>query len=126
MFVFGLARFLIYFIVSFFVLLIPIQNSTLFDVLKKHSKPARQAVIDRSSDMAKATLKTTKDFGRKLFTNSQPKEEKVISRKRDAVKSEQSAPERKNPSLSKIIKREELEHIGEDDMRRLDEFLRTE
>ncbi len=116
-------RFLIHFVFVFFILLIPIGGGeNLFDFLDGVTVSSRHYIIKKSSEIASSAWSGTKRMGKKLFTNAGPSQ---VSIKQDRVQTRQSKTQRKskNSSLSKVIKREELEHIGEDDMRRLDQFL---
>ncbi len=124
MFIFGFIRFAVYFSISFFILMIPIKNQTLFDYMRDMTSDVRHGLMQGTEKASKTTLKYAKDFGTKLFTNSRPSDS--APKTRDRVKSTQSSTQRKNSPSSKIIKKEELEHIAEDDMQQLDRFLQAE
>lgn len=63
---FSLFRFGFYFVISFFILSIPINKRPLFDLLYKASAPHREKI----SEMGEETIKDGKTIGKKLFNNA--------------------------------------------------------
>ncbi len=123
MFIFPAIRFIGHFVLIFFIFLIPVGGGqNLFGLLDNATFSTREAMINKSSKLASKAWSETKNFGKKLFTNASP--EGIKKDKIQVKQSKTTAPSKNtNSSLSKVIKREELEHIGEDDMRQLDTFL---
>jgi hypothetical protein len=123
MFIFRTIRLAVHFVIFFFIMLIPVkQDMNMFEFLEKKTAPTREKLLKESDKIVSASWNSAKKLGKNLFTNSEPKT--TLIEKVDSISTKKSAPKRTNSPLSKIIKREELEHIGEDDMRRLDKFLK--
>lgn len=109
-----LIRFTFYFCLSFAILCIPIGgNRQLFDKLSSMVSPyARDAV-----KTTKAKISTTKKYGKKLYSNSQPALEE------DLIKSKMAATQRKK--TKKIIKENRIsdDTYTEDEQERLRKAL---
>jgi hypothetical protein len=90
---FFLIRFTFYFSLSFAILCIPIGgNRQLFDKLSSMVTPYARSAVQTTKDK----ISTTKKYGKKLYSNSEPELEE------DQIKSKMSATERKKSK--KIIK----------------------
>jgi hypothetical protein len=122
MFIFKGIRFAITFAISFAILSISYNNKTLFERITTWVSPIKKDLSKHAEKAIDKGWNETKDFSKKLFSNSNPKKSAE-----DLIKSAQSGVKKKSSSLSKkIIKREELENLDDQDVEMLNRLLNEE
>jgi hypothetical protein len=113
-------KFTIYFSISFVILCIPIQKTTLFDIIHNHAKPYTTQIFSNVEQAASHQIKKGSNFTKKFFSNSNPgdHQDKVITKfsstkkiavenidelMKDDVQDEEYTPEERE-LLNKILK----------------------
>lgn len=86
---FFLIRFSIYFTISFIILSIPINNSSLFEQIHQTTGPFTDDFVSMITNRVERTKDDLKEVGKKAFSNTSPKhQDSVQSRLSSSTKDE--------------------------------------
>jgi len=93
---FSALKFVISFCLSFLLLSIPVQNKPLFFYLYGWAQPITEEVFSGSKEVLLNGVKQSKNFGKKLFSNTAPSTDKISTKSSSINRSKESLEEISN------------------------------